>query len=122
MGANLHNVTKVRPKQFVLRVGHFGDKMVESDCVGSLDLTGVSGREAWRIEAVFPNTNGGPDWWGCIVSVDPAGFADRSGRIKQLAQAWLQRLEQSGGLYAAVTEYDGGDEGVEFPVFVVSND
>jgi hypothetical protein len=117
---SVHVVTTVRPLRFVLTVGNFGDKAAESDCIGSLDFTPVSGREAWSVHAVFPGPDG--ERFGCIVSVNPAGFADRSGRIKQLVQAWLCRLERLGGLCGTVTEFDGGSDCVDFPTLHISND
>jgi len=119
METKLHNVTKIPPKRFVLTVGNFG---AESDCIGSLDFTGVSGKVVWTVHAVYAGRDGSPDWRACIVCVDPDGFMDRSGRIKSLVCAWLQRLERLQGLCAVCTEYDGGSDSVEVPMFVVSND
>ena len=84
--------------------------------------TDSDGRRGFAGRNVYAEHDGSADWRACIVCVDPAGFADRSGRIKSLVCAWLQRLERSQGLCAVCTEYDGGSDSVEVPLFVVSHD
>jgi hypothetical protein len=125
METNLHKVTVIRPIRLYLAVGNFGNfgnRVAESDRAESLDFASVAGHDVWSVHAVFTDPAGNGDWFACIAFVDQHGFGDRIGRIRELLQGWLIRLEQAGGLCGLITEYDGGSDAIDFPTLHVSKD
>lgn len=109
----VHTVTKHRFVQFLLVDEVLGVEADRACCATELDFATLAGCNEWSVYGEFADMR-------CrIVTVNQDGLNDRIGRIRGLVHGWLCDLERSQGLYCQVTEYDGGSEDVDFPMFRV---